>query len=288
MKDRVKSPVSFLSRRTLLIGASSAVFFGHATSQASAEIVLTKTRIRNVRYSKVNRRYAYRKLSDPTGTAPSKMVERFEVRGGDCPNSGDCTPRPLNGRMVQRARSERVLLPDFSEGEEGLFTYHFLLPSKEFNIIDSIGTTFGQVMANFTRDKMSDGRPIFTFDTNWGHRGSPIYVELNEAGEQEGGERRHTHIPVGVLGSDPTLFDRWHRVDVFFRLSTQSDGFLKFVLNGRDMGQFRGRTMMPGGGAEVRYGVYQSGTNQYPGGPKAVPPQVVYFASVGVFHVDRS
>lgn len=279
---------SRLSRRKLLLGATSAIFLHQGASEANSEITLVKARIRHIRYSRSNKRYAYRKIADPTGTAPSNMVERFEVRGGDCPVLGDCKPRPLNGRMVQRTRSERVLLTDLSEGQEGLFTYHFMFPRSEFNIVDSIGTTFGQVMANYSRDNMSDGGPIFTFDTNWGHKGSPIYVELNEAIKQTGGQRHHTHIPVGNLGRDPSLFDRWHKVDVFFRLSTREDGFMSFAFNGKEMGQFRGRTMLPGGATEVRYGVYQSGTNQYPGGRMAVPTQVVYYAAVGIFRVERS
>lgn len=41
--------------------------------------------------------------------------------------------------------------------------------------------------------------------------------------------------------------------------------------------------MKPGGIVEIRYGIYQTGTNQYPGGVNAIPKQVALFSEMGLF-----
>lgn len=252
-----------------------------ALSQASYASV----RLRQTRFSGKNRSYSYKRVSDPTGTAPGSRVERFELRGGDCSNRGDCTPRPLNGRMVARTRIERVFIGNMGEGDEGVFRYFVCLPSDGYHPVPSVGSTMGQLLWNFTRNGDGDSTPIFSLDTNDRDPNSTLQAAMSEVkrSEAEAGRVGHKLARIGSLTRDRSLYDRWHEVQCRFRLSSGKDGFVETFFNGREIGRLSGRTITRGGIIEVRYGIYQTGTNQYPRGVNAIPTQIALFSQVGLF-----
>lgn len=222
--------------------------------------------------------YSRKQIKDPTGSAPSKKVERFEVRGSDCRRSHECVnPRPLNGRMVARNRSERVLGYRLGEGAAGIFRYSVYLPSGEYTIVDSVGSTFGQLLWAFGRGDEYDSFPIFSLDTAYGMRGR-VEVVHGEMRETEGASYRTSQHGVGSLYDG--LMDQWLNIEVQFKLSSGRDGHLITSINGRKIGSFKGRTALTDGWLEVRYGVYQTGTNQFSGNPSDMPTQVAYFSNV--------
>jgi hypothetical protein len=104
---------------------------------------------------------------------------------------------------------------------------------------------------------------------------------MSEMRSVESEKVKFDHYTVGSLYDG--LLDQWLNVQVQFRLSSKRDGYLVPSVNGRQLGKFVGRTMLPSGWLEVRYGIYQSGTNQFQGGSSAMPTQVAYFSDVGLF-----
>jgi hypothetical protein len=240
-------------------------------------------RILEDRLSSAGRSYSYQVLADPTGAAPTPRVERFEIRGGDC-SGGDCTARPLNGRMVTRARTEKVRVADLRDGDEGWFGYSVYFPSAEHTFIESFGSTYGQLLALV--ELGGDSKPILSLDSDF--RSRMMTVVLVEADTTEGktASKRSIDLNLGNFGSSQFPTDRWISVEVNFKLSTDQDGFIKAYVNGRPIGQLTGRTILPGGYLEYRYGIYQTGTNQFVerhgGTLRDIPPQVVYFSNVTV------
>jgi len=273
-----------MRRRDFLSSLSSLsialVFPGRVFSQVQAE----RVRILKDWISSKKRSHNYKKLADPTGSAPTNRVERFELRGGDCSNDGDCTPRPLNGRNVARARTERVLSTDMRNGDEGLFSYYLYIPTAEYAIIPQVGSTFGQLLASFSRTPGSDGRPICSLDTD---ERPQLYIQFSEAGVSEGNRTREKSAALGRLSEGSTLMDRWIKFEMYFKLSSSDDGFIEVRVNGKSSGRLVAKTFHPDGGLEVRYGIYQTGTNQYPGGAGALPPQVVYFSDAKIVRLVR-
>lgn len=145
--DNRKPP---LRRRTFLSGATAATALswpGSGLSQTAERA--TRVRLSDSRIMSARRSYSYNIIADPTGSAPTDRIERFELRGGDCPTIGrDCVPRPFgNGRTVQRTRTEKVIETRLRDGDEGLFRYWLYLPSAEFNFVDSVNTALGQLLA---------------------------------------------------------------------------------------------------------------------------------------------
>lgn len=245
-----------------------------------------KARLRLVGTQGARRSYNLKKIADPTGTAPSRKIERFELRGGDCSSKGDCAPRPLNtGRVVTRTRVEKVLDADLKLGEHGLFRYSVYFPSDQYNQIDSVSSAFGQVLSAFKRGQDYNSFPIFSLTTADGPSDSSLlYVGLSETRETELEREKHKILNIGSL-HNAKLLDRWIEVQVRFKLSDKKDGFIEATINGRTLGRLTGPTLLPHGYLEVRYGIYQTGTNNYPGGANQMPTQVVYFANVGLFRL---
>ena len=228
--------------------------------------------------SSKGRRHNHAVIADPTGSAPTARVERFELRDGDCVRS-DCVPRMLNGSPVTRARSEKHIVTDLQYGDDGRYSYSVYFPSSEYTRIPDFGSTFGQLFVLPGRDA-SGGQPIWSFDTTEGSNRVEFVAQNADFREGTNAGKGKRSYFVGTLG-DSLPFDQWLRVDLRFRLASAPEGYIEMFVDGRRIGRFEGRTMYPGNYLEVDYGIYQTGTNQYRG-PGPVPTQTVYFAAVEV------
>lgn len=91
-------------------------------------------------------------------------------------------------------------------------------------------------------------------------------------------EQRRASFDFGNYHRDGYLRDNWFPVEIRFGLSANRDGYIQPRVNGRSLGRFEGRTILRGDWLEIRYGIYQTGTNFFPGGSGAVPTQVAYFS----------
>lgn len=260
-----------MNRRTFLTTSSLALIA--LTAPALGQTTYRKARVNKRRHSGTDKSYSHRRIADPTRQIGGR-VERFELRGGDCSSNEDCTARRLGNRMVTRARVEKVWETALRKGDSGLFRYKLYLPSNEYSAVSQFGTAMGQVLAAFRRGNTYDSFPLFTFNTDRGS--SRVYAAMSEAQIDENQPVKYREFDIGNLRRN--LLDRWISVQIAFRLSTGTDGALTVNVDGRKLGTFKGRTILDDGFLEIRYGLYQTGTNHYPGGAGAIPTQVAYFA----------
>lgn len=229
-----------------------------------------------------NRSYGYRRIADPTGAAPTTSVERFELRGGDC-HGGDCIARELNGRMVTRGRVEQMYGLDIGEGDDFVYSYSVYFPSDQYQWATGVGATYGQLLFRPVRRSDEESRPMWSLDTDRAANMRRFYTAMVEAEDSEGATatKQYREATQGNFASTAMPTDQWINFTVYTRLSSDpSRGFIRATRNGTPAGQLMGRTMQPGGGVEIRYGIYMTGTNQFAGGARNIPGQVVYYAGV--------
>ncbi|MEM9436819.1 MAG: heparin lyase I family protein [Pseudomonadota bacterium] len=275
-----------MKRRSFLVATSAFLSTSLLPEGSNGQVTQRAERVSltNNRRMSAGRSYSYQRIADPTGRAPTDRVERFELRGGDCPRNNDCTPRPFSrGLTVKRTRTEKIITTRMRDGDEGLYRYWLFLPSSEFNFVDSVNSAFGQLLAARGRGNSYDSFPIFLLDTGFDNPGSRISAWAGEALENELDEQRSAAYDFGNYKRDAYLRDNWFQVEVRFRLSSGNDGYIQPRVNGKTLGRFEGKTILRRGYLEIRYGIYQTGTNFYPGGAKAVPTQVALFSGVELF-----
>lgn len=275
-----------MKRREFTVGALAAGLFTATAFPVSGQSGGTykKAKMRLTETEGDHKQYNLKKIPDPTGTASSRQIERFELRGGDCSGAGDCTARIKRGEMNSRTRIEKVFATDLKLGEQGLFRYGIYFPSDEYNHFDVVGSTFGQVLCAYKRGSEYNSFNIVSLDKVAQRNNYILEANCSERRFGEEDRVKTRNFRVGSM-RDYGFMDRWLDVQFRFRLSDKNDGFIEPVVDGRRLGRFEGATQLPDGFLEVRYGIYQSYTNLYPGGPSKMPPQVVYFANPAVYRL---
>ncbi|MDP2698209.1 polysaccharide lyase [Thalassospira sp.] len=199
--------------------------------------------------------YGYRVVSDPTGSAIALLVERFEVRAGDCggPTGIDC------GR--DRERSEL----------------------SERGGRNPAGSTYWYGWSIYFPDDFRNVYPTKVALGQFHQEGAkPAWMFQNDRGGY--------HLDDHVTGTKPRyrkLIDEsdlrgtWHRIEVQAKWSRHDDGFLKIWVNGDQKVDYAGPTMTADK-IYFKYGVYRSYVSRYQKDRKTdkVPAQTVLFANV--------
>jgi hypothetical protein len=200
--------------------------------------------------------HGYTMVEDPTGTAPTPVVERFEVRPGDCnrhPGWDDCATDRERSELSERLKTT-------GPGQEWWYGWSVYLPT-DFVGIYPASTTLGQ----FHQRK---SHVIWMF-------------KIVETGytlkDYVFGPKRGTHY----LIPEADLRGRWHRIEVHARWSRGDDGFMRVWVNGKRKVDHAGPTMT----AEAiyfKYGLYRGALSRYKQakGVAEVPAQTVYYANV--------
>jgi len=271
-----------MDRRRFLTCATGAAAFGISLAPR-AGLAQSRVRILKQEVDGLQRRWSHRAVADPTGSAPTRNVERFELRSGDC-KGGDrrATAGPLGQQT--RARIERHVVTNLSVGQRGQFVYYLYFPSSEYNFLPNVITSTGQIFLYDNPRGDWGGGPLWLLESDPGSR--RLFVKISSF-YSEGGRLQSDQLrrySVGDLGGSIPL-DQWVQVVINFGLSAGGDGFVQTYLNGRGAVQYAGPTALPGVVAGYSYGIYQVRTNQYPGGAQAIPPQVVYYSGVGMARV---
>ncbi|RVU35282.1 hypothetical protein EOI86_18990 [Hwanghaeella grinnelliae] len=200
--------------------------------------------------------YGYMLVPDPTGNAPTAVVERFELRDGDCGVNGawsDCEK--------DRERSElREMGARSPEGTEAWYGWSFYLP-QDWPDVWPTKTVLGQFHQI---------------------RSHPIWMFLLKNGglvldDQSTGRTTRT---VELIPKDD-LRDRWHRVEINANWRNDDQGFFRVWIDGETKIAWTGPTM----DAETvyfRYGVYRSFVSRFKNatGADTMPTQTAYFANV--------
>lgn len=197
--------------------------------------------------------YGYAVVPDPTGSAPTPEVERFEVRPGDCgANSG------WNDCATDRERSE--LGEKGTETGEAWYGWSLYVPADTVNVYPT---------------KVDLGQ----FHQHGAH---VIWMFQNDAG----GYHLDRHVPKPAkmyveLIPKGGLRGRWHRIEVNARWTSGPDGFFRVWVDGVKKADYRGQTCTTCT-VYFKYGLYRSFLSRYERakGTDEVPAQVVYYANV--------
>jgi hypothetical protein len=197
-----------------------------------------------------NTPHGYLILPDPTGSAPTSMVERFEVRPGDCgesPGWSDCE--------TDRERSELFANKD-RLGSSWWYGWSIFVP-KHYPVVYPTKTALGQF-------HQVGAQPAFMFQN---HSGG-LTIDRNF------GRTTNTH----QLITHEEMVGRWTTIEVYAEWG--AEGTFRVYVNGDLEWVFTGTT------AEAdpyfKYGIYRSFLSRYisHSGEGEVPAQVVLYSNV--------
>jgi len=198
----------------------------------------------------------YKLIKDPTGKAPAKKVEQFEVRSGDCHfNKGwnDCEKD--RERSEVRERGELA-----SEGSKAWYGWHFYVPDDWPDVYPT-KTVLGQF-------HQQDSHPVWMF----------LNIKGGLALDDHSTGRSSRIIE---LIPEKDFAGRWHRIEMHVKWKSNKKGFLKIWVNGKKKIDYKGKTMSAKK-VYFRYGVYRSFVSRYKDfvQKKNVPKQRAMFANV--------
>jgi hypothetical protein len=203
-----------------------------------------------------NTSYGYKIIDDPTGKAPLKEVEVFEVRPGD---SGK--DQYYDDTQNDRERSEvSEVSKDQLPGNEFWYGYYIFIPEDYPNVYP-VKVALGQF-------HQEDTNPAWMFENEDG--GYWLF-------EQIYGEIGHKY----KLINDTDLRGKWHKLEMHIRWSKNNDGFFNLWIDQEQKVQYSGQTMS-GKRAYFKYGIYRSYISRYfkKYETKNVPTQKVYYCCV--------
>ena len=200
--------------------------------------------------------HGYAVIEDPTGTAPTRLVERFEVRHGDCEADNgwsDCDrDRERSELSEQKKRTTR--------GKSYWYGWSLYLPEDYINVYPT-KVALGQF-------HQVEAPPVWMFQNSSGgyHLDRQVHGSTREYFE---------------LIDEENLRGKWHHIEVNARWSEGADGFFKVWVNGEQKADYSGQTMTAMK-VYFKYGVYRSFMSRYrrANGIDEVPGQVAYFANV--------
>lgn len=203
-----------------------------------------------------NQPHGYQVVDDPTGKAPTKRVERFEVRPGDCASNGDWSD-------CEKDRERSELAEERKTVRSGEFWYGWSLyvPEEYVNIFPT-KTAIGQF-------HQYGGHPLWMFQNGSGG----YWLDQQVSGSTE------QYFP---LISEEDLKGRWHRLEMHVNWSSDPEkGFLAISVNGEQKVDFRGQTA-ENNPIYFKYGIYRSYLSRYKEDRKVneVPAQTLYFSNV--------
>ena len=200
--------------------------------------------------------HGYRLLDNGNRGTPSKYLERFEVRSGDCHFN-----RGYNDCDKDRERSELSEQGNRSpRGTTAWYGWDFYL-GNEWPDIWPTKTVIGQFH-------------------QW--RSHPVWMFLHYKGnlvldDHSGGPSKQKI----VLVPEDELKGKWHRIEVQAKWEKDQSGFFKVWVNGKLKFEMRGQTMT----ADLiyfKFGVYRAFLSRYQNasGNSVVPTQTALFANV--------
>jgi len=194
--------------------------------------------------------YGFAQIDDPTGLAPTKIVDRFEVRAGDC--SGDTG---WSDCANDRERSERS--SSLINGE--MWTHWSIYLPENYPIIFPVKVALGQF-------HQRNGHVVWMFQN--GNGGYTVDNQTN------GGT-----LETKKILSDSDMRGKWNDILVHVRWDSGDDGFFQVYVNGETSPRYSwfGRTKSPNKEVYFKYGVYRSFVSRRDG-PE--PTQVALFSDL--------
>ena len=210
--------------------------------------------------------HGYTVISDPTTNAPTKLVEVFEVRPGDCyKNPGvngwdDCSHDRERSELTENNSKPN------RHGSEFWYGWNIYFPENYINIYPT-KTALGQF-------HQRSSHPIWMFDNASSSGGYMLEETVSDYART-----RHKLI------SEEDLRGKWQKIEVHAKWSRSDTGVFQVWVNGDLKLDYKGKTMTA---KEVyfKYGVYRSYMVNYKAENKVseVPAQTVYFSNVKKGH----
>ena len=200
--------------------------------------------------------HGYQIVPDPTGSAPTDMIEVFEVRPGDCSANwgwNDC--------KNDRERSElSEINKSTHSNSEYWYGWYIYFPEDYLNVSPT-KVALGQF-------HQKDSHVVWMFQNTYGG-----YDLDNQV-------KGYTKEYYPLINEDE-LRGHWHRIEVWIRWAKDDSGFLRVWVNGEQKVDYQGQTM-DASSVYFRYGLYRSFLSRYKNiyGVDKVPAQIVYFSNV--------
>ena len=207
--------------------------------------------------------WGYSVVPDPTGLAPVPMVERFELRPGDCtsvPPYDDCS---LGAERAERAQTHR---PSEAVSRSEWYRWNIFFP-KDFVNTYPARTRHGQFFDHSGQD------PIWT-------------LEVGSTGVLWLGAQLVEEALYFSLIDENQLRGKWHEI-VVHAVWSSDDGGIEVWANGKKKASYQGRTCVR---CRVffSYGVHRIGVSlfqkKFPG--SKLPVQVVFYTEPEATTVD--
>ena len=200
--------------------------------------------------------HGYRVMPDPTGTSPARMVERFEVRPGDCHfNAGwnDCKSDRERSELGERGHQNNA-------GSTAWYGWWLYIPDDWINVFPT-KVALGQF-------HQVGSHPVWMFQNDKGG----LYLDDHTTGRTS---------KLYLLIGESELRGRWHRIEIHAHWTRAPTGFFRVWVNGEQRVDYSGPTMT-GKTVYFKYGVYRSFLSRYlqAHGKSEVPAQGAYFAGV--------
>jgi len=207
--------------------------------------------------------HGYNVIKDPTGSAPSELVERFEVRAGDCSRDSvwsDCE----NARERSEIASERMTFI----GKEEKYSWYMYVPT-DWKDVTPAAAMHGQFSQTNKSNSKSYSAPL-------------LGIQLTNRG---------IHVENYLKDKKSNIYDidkvkgKWTKIEVRAKWlmevdGVMPDGFFKVYINDELLYEYEGNTVSSYGIDEIRfkYGIYRARLHLL--GGSTPPTQIVYYANV--------
>jgi hypothetical protein len=201
--------------------------------------------------------HGFNVVKDPTGTAPTQNIDRFEVRAGDCSAnavSNDC--------KTARERSELAGPYEARLGREEWYGWYIYIP-QDWKDITPAWNIYGQ----FYQD---GGNALFA--TRITNQGLLVHHFLKD--------KQSPHFDIDLMRG------KWTKVEMHIKWEKEvdgvmPDGFVNVYVNGTTLYSYKGNTVSSYGDSskiQFKYGIYRFRLDQLSGKP--APTQIVYYADL--------
>ena len=217
--------------------------------------------------------HTYQIIKDPTGSAPTELIERFEVRAGDCgthihgSNGGattDCNSGRTRVEVV--AHIARVKSKWSKSAKEFWYGYSIYIPEEYPVAAPYVMPYLGQ----------------------WEHLGdgeAASFAPALSVNESHGVLRTNG----AVIANKESLKGNWHKIEAHIRWSDKSDGFIRVYGNGELVWELTGGITASRDRIGFKYGLYRHKTF---GGLKypedwSYPTQIVYYSNVKIGKIRK-
>ena len=183
-----------------------------------------------------NKSHGYQIVKDVTGSAPTKLIERFEVRPGDCGQQfgkDDCERDRERSELSQKNK-------DIINGSTEWYGWYIFVP-KGHKFLGPTKVTLGQF-------HQSKARTAWMF-----HNHAGGYWLANQLAN------KHRFLE---LLDKKELTGKWNRIEVNAKWSDEEDGFFKVWVNGKLKCDFVGVTASANN-LYFKYGIYRTYVSRY-------------------------